>query len=147
MIEKTAIDKMEGGGGVDGIKSNYDQITEFDESFAFKKQGKRTRRHKHTLYMPRIKEIIHTVEKEGGLRYIGNSHLLQCGCEYQYIIYFKRDKVKGESGGESGEGIGKSGRANNGKGVDNKGGNVIRPANDESSQGMNLSYQLRVNDF
>ena len=76
MIEKTAIDKMEGGGGVDGIKSNYDQITEFDESFAFKKQGKRTRRHKHTLYMPRIKEIIHTVEKEGGLRYIGNSHLL-----------------------------------------------------------------------
>ena len=132
MIEKTAIDKMEGGGGVDGIKSNYDQITEFDESFAFKKQGKRTRRHKHTLYMPRIKEIIHTVEGEG-LRYLGNSHLLQCGCEYQYILYFKRDKVKGESGSDNGEGIGESG-----KGAANN-SNIIRPANDESSQGMNLA--------
>ena len=138
MIEKTAIDKMEGGGGVDGIKSNYDQITEFDESFAFKKQDKRARRHKHTLYMPRIKEVIHTVEGEG-LRYIGNSHLLQCGCEYQYILYFKRDKVKGESGEGIGEGIGESGRGDRGKSVANKGGNVIRPANDESSQGMNLA--------
>lgn len=133
MIEKTAIDKMEGGGGVDGIKSNYDQITEFDESFAFKKQDKRARRHKHTLYMPRIKEVIHTVEGEG-LRYIGNSHLLQCGCEYQYILYFKRDKVKGDNESEGGE----SGRGDRGKGAANN-SNVIRPANDESSQGMNLA--------
>ena len=129
MIEKTAIDKMEGGGGVDGIKSNYDQITEFDESFAFKKQGKQTRRHKHTLYMPRIKEIIHTVEREG-LRYLGNSHLLQCGCEYQYIIYFKRDKVKGKE----------TSKKDNLSGINHSGqGGIIRPANDESSQGMNLA--------
>ena len=127
MIEKTAIDKMEGGGGVDGIKSNYDQITEFDESFAFKKQGKHFCRHKHTLYMRVSRKLsIQSKRKEVSVTLVTVTYY-NVDTNTNTSSIFKRDKVKGESGGESGEGIGKSGRANNGKGVDNKGGNVIRP--------------------
>ncbi len=120
MIEKTTIDLMEDK-GKNGVKSRFDDVTEFQESFQFKKKGKQTRRQIHTLYMPRIKQVIKEIETSG-LRYLGNSNLLNGGCEYQYILYFKKDRPKGISRDGSIKGL---------DDVVDKNKQIIRPVNDE----------------
>ncbi len=112
--QKNMIDQMDNPG-----QSKYTDEMEFRETFRFKKNN-RVRSHVHKLKMPKIKEIIKVVE-EAGLRYIGNSDLLRGDCEYQYILYFKKDKDKKKT-------------------TNNKYGNIdseqaiIRPMNDESQR-------------
>jgi len=147
MKEKTAIDRMEddfvGGGAKKGEKpSKYDDIMEFKESFEFKKSNRDRRQQTHTLYMPRVKSIIKSIETSG-LRYIGNSNLLSGGCEYQFILYFKKDRVKGEKDGKEG----KEGNLNGGVNgrLNSSAGSVkmIRPGNDEISEHSLASFHKK----
>jgi hypothetical protein len=65
-----------------------DPKAEFRETFRFKDGS--TRRQKHTLYMPSIKEII-TKAQSNGWSYTSYVDLIPLSFEYGYLLFFTRN--------------------------------------------------------
>ena len=61
----------------------------FIENFNFRKKSK-TRKQVHIFYMFNIKNFIKTC-KDYSLKLIGRTDLVNCGYEYQYLFYFRKE--------------------------------------------------------
>lgn len=83
----------------DVVFNNFDYQSEFKivnnnkanfiEKFNFRKKSK-TRKQVHTFYMFNIKNFIKTC-KDYSLKLIGRTDLVNCGYEYQYLFYFRKE--------------------------------------------------------
>tara|TARA_Y100000991_G_scaffold169336_1_gene131052 strand:+ start:1314 stop:2207 length:894 start_codon:yes stop_codon:yes gene_type:complete len=61
----------------------------FIEKFKFRKKNK-TRKQIHEFYMFNIKQFIR-ISKDYSLNLIGRTDLVNCGYEYQYLFYFRKE--------------------------------------------------------